>query len=219
MQNIDRLVDGELNRNAEREFLLECEANNSWRDLALAFIESRALEQEMKGLMSAVRDTAPNRDSKVQPSSPRKPRPEQTTWDAWSLAAAVLLSLGIGYGMGWGWQRTTSGASEFVAEQPIHRPTNQTINPASNRPASMQFMVDHPATRELQQVEIPLLQATDLGPDWQQRLQTNSWDRIVDDMRRQGLNLRQERTITPVRLSNGQRVVVPVDYFYEQPYQ
>ena len=133
---------------------------------------------------------------------------------AWSLAVAVLLSLGLGYGLGWGWQRAAIETPDFAAKPPIGE-----LDRESELPSSMQFMVNHPTTRELQQVEIPLLKATDLGPNWQQRLQASSSSGLVDEMRRQGLNLRQQRTLTPVRLSNGQRVVVPVDYFYEQPYQ
>lgn len=207
-QTIDRMVDGELSRDDEREMLLHCEANNGWRELALAFVESRAFQQEMESLRSLAPETS-EQETIVRQATPVG----QESWNIWSLAAAVLLSLGLGYGLGLGWQGTTPTGMDYAASAPDRQAEEL------GAPDSMQFMVNHPRTRELQQVEIPLLKATDLGPDWQQRLQANSWDGVVDDMRRQGLNLRQERTLTPVRLSNGQRVVVPVDYFYEQPYQ
>ena len=221
---MDRMVDGELDRDDERQLLLDCEANDNWRELALAYVESQVLKREMSGLLSEREPTALAAGTIASESSAPKPvanaigspayvsRSEESpksNWNAWSLAAAILLSLGVGYGMGWGWQNTSPTNPSFTANQ-----TNE-----NGFSASMQFTVSHPSTRELQQVEIPVLRATDLGPDWQQKLQAGSEDDLLREMQSQGLNLRQERTLTPVRLPNGQRVVVPVDYFYEQPFQ
>ncbi len=210
-KRIDRMVDGELDRDAERKLLLDCEANNEWRELALAYVESQVLKREMGGLLNE-----PTSRASVESASPSVPannvtEPANRSWSFWSTSAAILLSLGVGYGMGWGWQNTSMSNPSFTANR-------EEIGTTSSTPLSMQFTVSHPATRELQQVEIPVLRATDLGPDWQQKLQIGA-DDLLREMQSQGLNLRQERTLTPVRLPNGQRVVVPVDYFYEQPFQ
>jgi len=214
-KQIDRMVDGELDRAAERQLLLDCESTNEWRQLALAYVESQVLKREMTSLRSeptalatgAIEPPVPKRSARTTESGDLPI--SKDNWNAWSLAATVLLSLGIGYGVGWGWQNTSPANSSFTANQPQE----------NRATSSMQFTVSHPSTQELQQVEIPVLQATDLGPDWQQKLQAGAAEGLLREMQSQGLNLRQERTLTPVRLPNGQRVVVPVDYFYEQPFQ
>ena len=214
---IDRMVDGELDRGAERELLIACEAENRWREVALAFLEARAFKQEMQAWLSdpdqsPVAAAATTKVANVDRVPSVSVTSRRRHWVPWSVAIAMLLSLGMGYGLGWGWRQRA--ADPMIVER-----SPQQATPHSGFPQSLQIMVNHPTTQELQQVEIPILQAKDLGPDWQHQLQRSSWDELIDEVRRQGLNVQQQRTLTPIRLSNGQRVVIPVDFFYEQPYQ
>lgn len=227
-KNIDRMVDGELDRSSERQLLLECEERGQWRDLALAFVEARSLKRELCGLFVTPPKEVASQDPLLRKNGTNAvSRPSHTSlagsnqqaerekrnrpyW--WSLATAVLLSLGVGYSLGW--DKNSNPASKLAEQQATFR----TEYPES-LPSSMQITVNHPKSAELQQVEIPLMRASDLGPDWQERLRANGADSLVREMQQQGLNLRQQRTFTPVRLRGGQRVIVPVDYYYEQPYQ
>ena len=206
----ERMVDGELDLASEREFLRACESDNRWRELALAYVENQVLQRELVDMI----DQSPQRQpvASLSAGAQRQVRSSESgRWRLLSLAATALICLGLGY---WG----ADGLGRRVPQnQGPAGPTDATL--VSNPPRTMPFMIDHPQTSELQQIEIPLFNATDLGSDWQQKIQTNEWEGLVREMRQKGLNLRQERTFTPVRMSDGQRVVVPVDMFYEQPYQ
>ena len=83
----------------------------------------------------------------------------------------------------------------------------------------MQFTLANPTTNELQQIHLPIVSVSDLGPDWQTRLRPTLPEDLLQEMRAGGLNVRQTRTVTPVRLPDGRRVLVPIDYYFEQPYQ
>ena len=132
---------------------------------------------------------------------------------------ALLLSLSVGYGLGWSWQSNSPVSSRVADNTPVTgEPT--TVNPdlVSQRPL-MQFTVSNPVTQELEQINLPIVNASELGPDWQNRLHGGVPKALLEEMRAAGLNVRQERTVTPVRLPDGRRVVVPIDYYIEQPFQ
>ena len=199
---IDRMVDGELTQAEQCDFLTDCEEHARWRELALAYVESQTLSTELKSFVGEETATNSRADHK----------PPASSWNAWSLAAAVMLSLSLGYGLGWSW---SDGAP--VAENSL-APLGDFDKVASSTP-SMQFTVSDPATSELQQIDLPIVNASDLGPDWQRRLGSELPDDLLREMRAGGLNVRQTRTVTPVRLPDGRRVVVPIDYYIEQPFQ
>ena len=211
-KQIDRMVDGELNAAQQRELLLECEERDHWRDLALAYVESHAFTTELKGFADF-----PTERETIQPPHDHAGESDrrQSSWNAWSLAAAVLLSLSIGYGAGWSWKLpsiTTFGKDRIVQ--------GKDLSTSPDRAQSMQFMVANPLTNELQEIQLPLVNSSDLEPGWQNRLRPK---RLPDDLLRQlnagGLNVQQTRTLTPVRLRDGSRVIVPVDYYIERPFQ
>ena len=227
-QQIDRMVDGELNTEQQRALLLDCEARGNWRNLALAYVESQTLAKELKNFASPAASTqtvgGETRGDLVQPTSNDANGPqERSTWKPWSLAAAILLSLGLGYGAGWTWKLPTSGFASpgQIVQSPRSSgfdgaPGNGSASPTQ----SMQMMVANPVTRELQQIQLPLVSASDLPSGWEDRLQpTRLPEDVLRELNAGGLNIHQTRTMTPVRLRDGRRVIVPVDYFIERPFQ
>lgn len=218
-EQIDRMVDGELTAQQQRELLIDCEENSRWRELALAYVESQALGCELKQMVSEPATTV-----NVAARHPD----ESTGMNPWALAAAVLLSLGIGYGGGWWLQSdnllvaTGSDSEEHVDPkvQQITTTSSAAIpETTSEVPESMQFTVAHPTTNELRQIQLPIVNASELQPGWEQRLRPGIPADLDRELRAGGLKMEQSRTVVPVRLKDGRRVIVPVDYYIERPFQ
>ena len=210
--SIDRMVDGELSASDQRVLLENCEKHDHWRELALAYVESQVLEHEL-GSFERERteptalDSVPHEPLVAPQSRSHEP------WNGLSLAAAVLLSLGLGYGLNWWWQDDVlpnyANVESVQPQQPIPDPAE-----------TMPFLVSDATGSEMRQVTLPLVNASDLGPDWQQKLQrTELPEDLIREFRANGVNVRQQRTMVPVRLPDGRLVVVPIDYFFEELFQ
>ena len=216
---IDRMVDGELDRDQQRGLLVRCDERNSWRDLALAYVEAQALRGELKTYVE---------DATQKPVPTPKPQNENVPWSPWALAAAIMLSLGLGYGLGTWWQGGPGVVPSPLAPSPLIAETevSPTVDKATDdlpipmeAPETMQFMVSNPNTNEWHSIDLPIVKASELGPGWREKLHTPIPDDLVREMQDRGYRLRQTQTITPVRMQNGQRVLVPMNYYFHQPYQ
>lgn len=228
---IDRMVDGELSQDEQRDLLLDCESNNRWRELALAYVESQAFGSALRSpqffaetpSLKTVPQTVVLEEPMRHTVERERSKKDQLTWNVMSLAAAVLLSLGLGYGLGWWWQGDAGPASVDLAGN------NQTVGGSNDaivgsvpdsRLKTMPFTVSDPASDELRQVDLPVVNASELGPNWEQQLTKRDVpDDMLRELRDHGLNVRQARTFTRIRLPDGRLVVVPIDYFFEQPFQ
>lgn len=210
---IDRMVDGELDAAQQRAVLLRCEEQNSWRALALAYVESQTWGAEFKAI-----DRLPARvQASEKPAGERLSR-KSRAWNSWALAASVLFALSVGYGLHWWWQADASPSSAApLANVPADLTAKSGEQGAKIR--SMYFTISNPLTNELQQIELPIVRASDLGPDWQEQIRPEVPAELLREMRAAGLKVRQTRTMTPVRLSDGTQVIVPIDYYFEQLYQ
>lgn len=243
--HIDRMVDGELSAKEQRELLLACETDDRWRELALAYVESQVLGNalgESTFLMAdAVSDETPIAKGEPIPSESAQPTEREQRagvherrgshaaprhWHTLSLAAAVLISLGIGSGLGWWWQGVNPGTPSNVAES-LSEPNKTQLAQGSNQQPSgksavetMPFWVTDSNGSELRQVALPLVNASDLGPNWQQELrQPDLPPDLVEELRDRGMKLRQQRTMIRARRADGRLVLVPIDYFYEELFQ
>jgi hypothetical protein len=76
----------------------------------------------------------------------------------------------------------------------------------------MQLTITDPGTNELKQIDLPIVHASALGPNWVRQLPRPVSDDFVNEMRGHGLDVTQRRMFLRVKTSGGQRVVVPVDY-------
>lgn len=260
-RQFERMVDGELNADQQRVLLETCDCNDTWRQLALAYVESQTLKNELtlfamdaqskddSRTLFVTNDEAVSTNGKpesqtstranIQSNSQSTPGVVQNReaaatsggWSALSLAAAVLLSLGIGYGLGW-W--LPSDGSVGIAGDPSMK--NQTGNHTTdlanqqndsstsprgaNSPvSSMQVLVSDPRTNGFQQIDLPVVQASQLGPNWREQIEPNLPEDLLQELRGNGVDLRRTRTYTPVRLRDGRQVIVPIDHFFEQRFQ
>lgn len=251
---IDRMVDGELSTAQQRELLRACDADNRWRELALAYVESQVLgkalgdatflaedshnrsEEKVDSSKAIVAsdvapDAASERSIEPQGMSPRTAEDASSIgssyWNTWALAAAVLISLGTGYGLGWWWQGADPEMSINMAQDRSTNPNSSQLaqaNPSqtNGKPEleTMPFWVTDSSGGELRQVSLPLVNASDLGPNWHQELRQPDLPReLVEELRGRGVKLRQQRTMIRARRSDGRLVLVPIDYFYEELFQ
>ncbi len=204
---IDRMVDGELESDQQRQLLLNCEEHpHAWRDLALAYVESQTLKCELKGLA-----TEPAAGPGYQRREPRARWQLYTR--SFSLAAAVLLSLALGYAGGLWWRgyrveypqtaEGTSSSGEFRG------PTmNHAVEPSSSL---IQLTVADAANNEFRQIDVPVVAAAELGPDWREQVPQAVPSEVVSKMQKLGHDVRQNRRYIPMRLQDGRRVVLPYD--------
>ena len=206
-QLIDRMVDGELTVEQQQALLFACEENDQWRGLALAYVEAQTWGGELKSLVrdssspwNAVANDLRNEGRNKDEDGRR--RATRTSWRPLSLAAAILLSLTFGYGMGSWWHdrasELRSGVQELTAVMP------------GDEESSMRLTVSDPMFNELKQIELPIVSPSTLGDDWPMARAVP--ESVVDEMRRRGHEITQQRLFVPVRRSNGKRVLIPVDY-------
>ena len=237
---LDRMVDGELGGDERRELLLKCENQQQWRELALAYVESQTLRDDFMafaqtdfsglGATSESGETVETNETTQgngshDRSSDRSPSGRSmesggVSWSPWALAAAVLLSLGLGYGAGW----LQTPAARIVDRIPESPDNDVALGGAAQQGSgqeSMQFTVSNPLTNELQLIDLPIVNASDLGPDWETRLHADERNHagFVRKLRDQGWNMQQTRAVMPVRLQDGRRVIVPVTDYVERPFQ
>ncbi len=94
---LDRLVDGELDRDGQRRLLAHIESNNQWRDLALAFLEAQAWQQDLGALRQPALPAEPVAEP-VRPAEPVAPSRRNIPATSWlTLAVAVLVAFGVGF--------------------------------------------------------------------------------------------------------------------------
>lgn len=248
---IDRMVDGELSANDQRQLLLMCDSENRWRELALAYVESQVFSKELHGFSQQEQSpvetaTGPALVSVASPSekadgsidsgdnvslaAPKQLAVRQGQdgmsgrgWNVMSLAAVVLLSLGFGYGLGWWLQPDPemTNSTRRVAVSDSNASTIPNVAQASpNQVETMPFLVSDSTGSEMKQVNLPLVNASDLSPNWQEQLGRSDVPQdLLRELRSNGIKLHQQRTMTRVRLPDGRLVLVPIDYFYQELFQ
>src|SRR5205085_806559 len=87
---LDKLVDGELNDETQRQLLLALESQpDGWRRCALAFVENQVWRREVAGLMSAPAD--------VQTAVAGRSKPIKRSAAFWlSVATGLLVTFTMG---------------------------------------------------------------------------------------------------------------------------
>ena len=213
--DIDRLVDGELSPERRRDLLMSCERNDAWRDVALAFVEAQTLRTELK-LFAGASEAGPslNLDTRANASA-ESTRPGLSFWNPLSLAAAVLVALGIGYGAGTIWQGIPAATGIVQVPQDVDQDRSESPSPYS----SLNLTVSDDRQGGLQQIQLPVVAASSLGPDWPDKIATELPDELMSEMHRQGFGVSRNRQLIPVRLHDGRTVIVPIEYYHERSLQ
>src|SRR6478736_529657 len=95
-QWLERLVDGELTEEAQRQLLLAIDAHpDAWRRCALAFVEAQALRRDLRGAMRQS-DTASNCGKPPTVAKPASPRFLLYRFQWLAMAASLIAAFVVG---------------------------------------------------------------------------------------------------------------------------
>jgi hypothetical protein len=228
---LDRLVDGEIDRDQQRQLLLALETQpDGWRRCALAFVEAQTLRQEFRALGDkddeASGNAKPQATGRVSGFLQGKSL-RQVRWFA--MAACFVLAFAIGSvtrGL-WMTESDRNLTNQQVATTAGHGDANITSNanaanttvanatPANANPAKSEIVkmtLPTPDGKSEQTVEVPLVEGSEA--DLQAMLAAQNpvlSDAALETLQSTGHVVQQRRAFYPVQLQDGRQGVVPVD--------
>jgi hypothetical protein len=213
---LDRLVDGELDRQAQRELFARLDDEpDGWRRLALAFVESQALGAELRGFGAPPRHEA-------EPTATASTRICESSRHAaalaWSrmlsLAASLLICVGVGFGAGRAWHGRMAksdanppGANTGIVQAGVGSAVgNENALAEDSGPLGVFTL----PTRGGTPVQVPIYDVADRG---EQALSTEPGvpDEVIRALRSRGHEVKQQRRYWPIDLGDGRQIIVPVD--------
>lgn len=189
---LDRLVDGELSEEEQRDVLRHMDGEaGSWRRLALAFVEGQSLGRDFRELLG-------NRSRPQTPSLAAAP-PSRVWTSANIMLAACCVGLISGVLLTWR-QMHPDGSREGVS-------VVQQAPALESRPQVVRVSTGGPGQSD---VEVPLVNVSEVNPDW-----LNSRSGIPADVREalleSGQEFEESRRLIPFQLEDGRWGVIPVD--------
>ena len=239
--DIDRLVDGELDEQHERELLARLDQTpDGWRRCALAFLEARTWRRELRRLME------PAHRDRTRATPARPPQRARHAVRLAALCATWLVAFGLGAGSAWltflqqaesrsvspravavaERGKTASEQSAVVASRPDNQPTgerpsdavrtNPSVKPdAADRSESVRLLVQH-GSGQTEVVDVPVIDVLRADELW--RLERDpAAERLRKRLERLGHRVRTQRWLIPVPLRDGRQLVVPVEELDVQP--
>lgn len=201
---IDRMVDGELSDQEQRQLLMACERHpDRWRDMALAYVESQTWRSEFSEFTkpaTAAQAVAAETAAVgiADDARPLPARPRITPWKLLNVAAMLLLSLTVGYGIGTlNFDRTQN---DLVGK------------PSPNPELAEQVVVWVPDQQSggLQPMHVPVRNVMNLNQeelDRHNQLSSEVWDALTKN----GHQVTRRRMWHPVQLKDGRGAFVPTD--------
>lgn len=223
---LDRLVDGEVNIDEQRQLLLALEAQpDGWRRCALAYIEAQTLRQELRGIGNSSNEAV--EDGQRVLLRGLRARAKRTSsflgsrrWQWLAMAACFVLAFLIGTATRGLWTAeagksqpdkllATNVGGGNPATVAMTNPTDVT----SVKAESVPMIVPSPDGKSEQTVNVPLVEAKSQA-DWQSFLaQENPVlnDAALATLESTGHVVQQRRAYYPVQLQDGRQAVVPVD--------
>ena len=211
---LDRLVDGELGQ-AERCELLAAldDEPGAWRRCALAFLESQNMRWQLTRLAA---DSALAETRRAQAASYNVPLVRRGSF--WGVCLSVAAGLLIAFGLGTRYAAVPAGATpnnlQVAAEEPATDP---------NAEASVETdlgEVEDPldtvtlapaAGEEGENIELPVAVADADESQWLDELNSGLPADLLERLRAAGMDVVRSQRLFPVDLSDGRRLVVPVE--------
>jgi hypothetical protein len=219
---LDRLVDGELGPSQRRELLAALDDEpGAWRRCALAFLESQTWRLQLSRL-AAEPLVAPVNASAKSANARLKRRPFL------GLCLAVAASLLLAFGLGTRFPATGQPQDGPPVEQYVEAPTERGIEAAGALKGSTDLASQAPDAADESPWETLTLAAED-GADpesniqlrvlnangndqlWAAGAQSAVSGRLVRELEEAGWEVKRERRLVPVELSDGRRMIVPVE--------
>jgi hypothetical protein len=225
---VDRLVDGELHDDQQRQLLLALEAQpDTWRRCALAFIEGQAWRHQIGGLISERNMSVDGAEAvhQVSRSGVRHSRSLVPRWLA--IAASVLVAFTLGIVSSHAWRNDSGlplehspsptlaaagGSDSGSVEQNMVAVNNTAPETVPVKLPSVQVSLPADDGGEEQSVEVPLVEGNE------QSLQSMLADRKpvlseaeLKTLQSTGHEVEQHRAFYPLKLDDGRQAVVPMD--------
>jgi hypothetical protein len=213
---LDRLVDGELSSDEYRDLLAGLELEpQGWRRCALAFLESQSLRQELAEFRREIASPAPSKP--VVAASHAKERSNSRGRFVAMLAVAASLLLAIGAtSLLWNARSLWRGTPQVV-----NKPVTEDESPAEENVAdeiaadgslgNLAFSLDGNA------IELPVYHVDSAA----ELLTANSAPVLPQEtiraLAQQGRRVLRRRTVMPIELEDGGRVLVPIDRYRITP--
>ena len=214
---LDRLVDGEMNRQAQRELFARLDDEpDGWRRLALAFVESQALAADLGGVADWPRDF-------VEPPAEQSARRGETArasglrpWSrVLSLAASLLICAGIGFGVGRAWQmrsnagdKTAPSVSSGVVQAGVQATQDIAREVPDQRGPLGVFTLP---TADGTQVQVPIYNASDRGEAALSPPASAMPEEVYRALRARGHHVERQNRYWPIDLGDGRQIIVPVE--------
>lgn len=224
---IDRLVDGELPRDERRAVLLALDhEEGGWRRLALAFLESQAMRESLRGRSkSSVTTNAVS--ATTVPSVPVQTakRPSRS----WSTVGVVAASAMLMFGLG----RLSMPQTSQVSPSQRIPSVEATYDPPARDAAvgsDKEILVSNTGSTVQQQtlrlelgdgqggptqaVEVPMVDNSDIRPEDLLAAPPMISDSVQRELLRSGKRAYEQRQLYEVTLEDGRRGVMPVSNVY-----
>jgi hypothetical protein len=229
----DLLVDGELSTAERRELFARLDQRpESWRRLALAFVEAQSWRSDLAALAAPavvveVAPTAqpceasrPAESHQVAPRGPRLPRWAQTML---TLAASMLCAFFLGLEARKQWPAAPSGdpppanlAKDGPAMPEVARNPDDTGSMPQARLVSGNvgsLTLDEPSRGS---IELPVFQGAEYE-QWVRDQPSAISGHLRRALERRGHQVDVQRQFVPLQLEDGRRVIVPVEQVEVRP--
>ena len=206
---LDRLVDGELSLEEQRQLLNQLEQEPSgWRELALRFVEVQTLRQSCREWVAPILTAIPRMDDSGTSGSKRRVQ---------IAAAAVALLLAFGLGSAVGRQGTHPMVAEVI-QQPSDSPSEAEADfIPPQRVEAVPVALQYTDGSFSPPVTTPVVDATSpLAQPWLNGAYRLP-DRVREQLRRRGQKLSERQEWVEVDLADGRRGYLPVKEWTVSP--
>ncbi len=201
---LDKLVDGELDDAQRRQLLIDLENQpDGWRRCALAFLEAQAWKRSLGAVVAT-----PAKDACPQPARAR-------VWWSGSVGSvlAAAASFLIAFALGLAWRGQAEKAELLATNPPGPRASQPDIGLATEKPqwSTMTVNVDRDDDGVAEPVELPVVRGAGFDEAWVRNQPAAIPEQMLRLIERMGHQVHHERQYYPFDLSDGGRLIVPVD--------
>jgi hypothetical protein len=225
----DRLIDGELTGADERALLSTLDAcPDGWRRCALAFLEARALKQELSVIAKSsqrLNGTPVEINAAAGERGSRSSMHQQAGSERWrhffTLATSLLIAFCLGIVVRGQWmQRVGVDRSGPLVVKGENSETNSASQRNENgganaddawQLATLTMNVLGADGQKQSEIELPLIEAETFDPSLLRSKPVAVPESVREALVQSGHTLEEERLLVPVYLQDGRRAIVAVD--------
>lgn len=214
-QVFDRLVDGELGQGERRQLLAALDDEpGAWRRCALAFLESQTWRWQLSRLAAEPHLVhASAREQSSTAGVARRP--------FWGLCLTVAASLFLAFGLGTRFPTIRETQPGPSVEEYVETPSgvldgatelvSQEDEIGDEAPWETLTLASEDGADPDSNIQLRVLNANEDEQEWAASAQSAVSSRLVRELEEAGWEVKRERRLVPVELSDGRRMIVPVE--------